>query len=77
MLVQVVANGDPLRGFALELTDASGRLVDARHIEARWRETAFRVAPGDYTLEVYDESETLLRKIPVHARGELVRLEVQ
>lgn len=77
VLVQVVANGDPLRGFALELTDASGRLVDARHIEARWRETAFRVAPGDYTLEVYDESETLLRKIPVHARGELVRLEVQ
>ncbi|MBI5852817.1 MAG: hypothetical protein HZB39_17535 [Planctomycetes bacterium] len=74
--IQVVATGDPLRGYALEIVDERGGLVAARRIGARWRKTSFTVVAGRYTLEVYDEDEMLLERRPLEVGAQSLRIEV-
>lgn len=74
--VRVIATGDPLRGYALELSDERGELVDARRIQARRRETNFDVPPGRYQLEVWDDADTLLEKRAIEVGAQALRVEV-
>ncbi|MBI5852815.1 MAG: hypothetical protein HZB39_17525 [Planctomycetes bacterium] len=74
--IRVIASGDPLRGYALELLDERGELVAVRRIQARWRETNFDVPPGRYQLEVWDDADTLLEKRAIEVGAQALRVEL-
>lgn len=75
--VALAVGGDALRGYVVTVRNAEGVPVAAVRIEHRWRDRAsLAVLPGDYTLEVHDAGDRLLKKVPLQVRDATVTVAV-